>query len=743
MDAAEKLNDKPIIPKLTHPAYRTVEPEILKDFERLRQSIADQAAEGDLDLIERAFRFAYESHKNQRRSSGEPYISHVLATAIILADLQLGAIVAAAGLLHDVVEDTDVSIESLRAEFGDAVANLVDGVTKIPELKYESKEKQQAENLHKMLLSMCQDLRVILIKFADRLHNMRTISHLTRRQQERIALETMDVFAPLAHRLGVYQVKWELEDLAFKVLEPRAYHELAQKVELRRNDRQRIIEKQIEKISAELERVGIHARVVGRAKHLYSIYNKIQKRGFSFEEILDLLALCIIVPRMEDCYFALGVVHSLYTPIQDKFTDYIATPKSNLYQSLHTKVFGPQGRKIEIQIRSESMHRLAEYGIAAHWRYKEGGASQKELDAQLEWLRGILDSQSDSGSSREYLENLKINLFEGEIFVFTPQGRLLTMPTGATPVDFAFAVHTDIGLHAMAAKVNGEIAPLKSELKSGDLVEIIVSPNQKPNPDWLKFVKTSRARTKIKRWLKDQHYEESLKLGREIIVRELQKVRTKKSDKDLAEVAQLFGHTSTESLLAAIGAGDLTAESVMKKLVPEPEAAGKPFGGVLSRVIQRVKGSDAGIRIHGMQNVAITFGKCCQPLPGDSITGFITTGRGVTIHRLDCKNIPELMKRPERNIIVDWDVDREAKFNVRIKVMASDRTNLLGELTSAMSKEKVDILYIEMKREDTFAIGRLVLEVRSLNHLTRIMKRMRAIKGVVHAERLDEDIPTE
>jgi GTP diphosphokinase / guanosine-3',5'-bis(diphosphate) 3'-diphosphatase len=744
LDAANKLIEKIAIPELTDPAYRAMEPEILAEFEKLRRSIASQAAaESDLELIDRAFRFAYEAHKDQRRSSGEPYISHALATSQILADLQLGAVVSAAGLLHDVVEDSTASVTALREKFGDSVANLVDGVTKIPELKYESKEKQQAENLHKMLLSMCKDLRVILIKFADRLHNMRTISHLTRRQQERIALETMDVFAPLAHRLGVYQMKWELEDLAFKVLEPRAYHELAQKVALRRDDRQRIVDQQIERITAELVRVGIQARVMGRAKHLYSIHNKIQKRGYSFEEILDLLAIRVIVPKMEDCYFALGVVHSLYTPIQDKFTDYIATPKSNLYQSLHTKVFGPQGRKIEIQIRSEAMHRLAEYGIAAHWRYKEGGASQKELDAQVEWLRGILDSQAESVSSGEYLENLKINLFEGEIFVFTPQGKLLTMPTGATPVDFAFAVHTDIGLHAMAAKVNGEIAPLKSDLKSGDLVEIIVSPNQRPNPDWLKFVKTSRARTKIKRWLKDQHYEESLKLGREIILRELQKVRAKKTDKDLGDVAQSFGHSSLDSMLAAIGAGDLMAESVMKKLVPEPSMPSRPFGGVLSRVIQRVKGADTGIRIHGMQNVAITFGKCCQPLPGDSITGFITTGRGVTVHRVDCRNIPELMKRPERNIIVDWDVDREARFNVRVKVMASDRTNLLGELTSAMSKEKVDILYVEMKKEDTFAIGRLVIEVSSLNHLTRVMKRMRAIKGVIHAERLDEDVPGE
>jgi GTP pyrophosphokinase len=740
VDAAENLNDQPSPPDLTHPDYAEMDPDILKEYQELRQILAAKEQGSDIDLVDRAFRFAYKEHKEQRRSSGEPYISHLLATAEILADLQLGMVVVAAGLLHDIVEDTDTSIETVQEHFGDSVASLVDGVTKIPELKYESKEKQQAENLHKMLLSMCKDLRVILIKFADRLHNMRTISHLTRRQQERIALETMDVFAPLAHRLGVYQIKWELEDLAFKVLEPRAYHELAQKVSLRRAERERIIEQQVERFQQELARVGIQARVVGRAKHLYSIYNKIQQRGFSFEEILDLLAIRVVVPRMEDCYFALGVAHSLYTPIPDKFTDYIATPKSNLYQSLHTKVFGPMGRKIEIQIRSESMHRLAEYGIAAHWRYKEGESAQKDVDAQLEWLRSILDAQSESGSSVEYMETLKISLFEGEIFVFTPQGKLLTMPTGSTPVDFAFAVHTDIGLRAMAAKVNGQIAPLKSKLKSGDLVEIITSPSHKPNPDWLKIVKTGRARAKIKRWLKDQHYEESLKLGREIVVRELAKTRSKKVDKDLADIAQSFGHNSLDSLLAAIGGGDLTVDAVFRKLIPDDPAPSRAFSGVLSRVIRRVKGSDTGIRIHGMENVAINFGKCCQPLPGDGITGFITTGRGVTVHRLDCRNIPELMKRPERNITVDWDVDREARFNVRVRVMASDRANLLGELTSAMSKENVEILYIEMKREDTFAIGRLVIEVKSLNHLTRVMKRMRQIKGVVHVERLDEEV---
>ncbi len=506
-----------------------------------------------------------------------------------------------------------------------------------------------------MLLSMVNDLRVILIKFADRLHNMRTIGHMTRKQQERIALETMDVYAPLAHRLGVYQIKWELEDLAFKVLEPRAYHELAEKVSLKRTERERIIQRECTRIQAELRKGGVKGQVLGRPKHLYSIHNKIKMRGYPFEEILDLLAIRIIVPKMEECYFALGIVHSLYTPIQDKFTDYIATPKSNMYQSLHTKVFGPDGRKIEVQIRTEEMHSRAEYGIAAHWRYKEGDQSRKELDRQIEWLRGLLDNQAEAGDSREYLEDLKINLFEGEIFVFTPRGKLLTLPVGATPVDFAFAVHTDVGLHAMAVKINGHIAPLKATLSSGDLVEVIVSPNQKPNPDWLQFVKTSRARNKIKKWLKEQHFEESQKLGREMLQREFTRLRYKKTDKDLAETAQLFGHNTLDSFLAAIGSGDLTIENVMRKLAPEPVPS-SPVANVLSKVIRRVKGSDAGIRIHGMDQVAISFGSCCQPLPGDQITGFISTGRGVVVHRVDCKNIPFLMKHPERNIHVDWEL---------------------------------------------------------------------------------------
>jgi GTP diphosphokinase / guanosine-3',5'-bis(diphosphate) 3'-diphosphatase len=729
-----------VLPALTSPVYEEMDPEHVREFEAIRTAVAQQHSDADLALLEKAFLYSYQAHRGQRRISGEPYIIHSIAVSKIIADLHLGDVAVAAGFLHDVVEDTDITVEDLRREFGDTVASLVDGVTKIPELKYESQEKKQAENFHKMLLSMSQDLRVIIIKFADRLHNMRTIGYLPRKTQERVAHETLDVYAPLAHRLGVHSIKWELEDLAFKVLEPRTYKELAEKVQLKRGERERLVQEVSARVEEELHQVGVKAKVSGRAKHLYSIYSKIKNRNYLFDDILDLIAVRVVVPRLEDCYHALGVIHALYTPIEGKFADFIATPKSNMYQSLHTKVFGPEGRKIEVQIRSEAMHRTSEIGIAAHWRYKEGGASREELDRQMEWLRSVLESRDETTSSGEFLQNLKINLFQEEIFVFSPKGRLITLPRAATPVDFAFAVHTDIGLHAMAAKVNGQITPLKSELKSGDVVEIIVSPNQKPNPDWLQFVKTSRAQSKIKKWLKEQHFEESAKLGHEILIREFSKFHVKKTEKDMGDIALLFGHSDPHTFMAAVGAGDIPVQAVLRKILPaEDEQKGQGWGTILSRVIRKVKGSESGVRIHGMQNVAITFGRCCQPLPGDRITGFITTGRGVSVHRVDCRNIPVLMQRPERNISVEWDVDREATFNVRVRVIARERTRLLKELTQAMAKEDVNILYLEMKREDAFAVGTLTLEVKSLPHLTRVFKRMKSIKDVIHVERLDDD----
>ncbi|MBU1706673.1 bifunctional (p)ppGpp synthetase/guanosine-3',5'-bis(diphosphate) 3'-pyrophosphohydrolase [bacterium] len=739
MNAIPVQNMDRIDQVLAHPLYQKMESAHVKAFREIAGLVLSNHPDSDMALLDRAFRFTYEAHQGQFRLSGEPYIIHLIEVGRILAKIGLDELTIVAGILHDSVEDTAVTIETIDAEFGETVAMLVDGVTKIPELKYESTEEKQASNFHKMLLSMSKDLRVILIKFADRIHNMRTISHLPRKAQERIALETRDVYAPLAHRMGVGRLKWELEDLAFKVLEPRAYRELVRKVALKREEREAIVEEVTEKIRNELNRLGIQGRVFGRAKHLYSIYNKIRIRGYAFDEILDLIALRILAQRVEDCYFILGVVHSLFTPIQDKFSDYIATPKSNMYQSLHTKVFAPDGRKVEVQIRTEEMDRTAEYGIASHWSYKEGTPRQNELDQQMAWIRQLLDAGSDSTSSGEFLENLKINLFQDEIFVFTPRGRLMTLPQQSTPVDFAFAVHTNIGLHAMAAKVNGNISPLSRPLKSGDMVEIITSAGQKPNPDWLKFVATSRARTKIKRWLKEQHFEESITLGKEIIHRELTKLRLKKSDKELEELANSFGRSDLPAFYAALGAGDIGVPAVIRKLLPpdRPEVA----ESVLTRVIRKVKGVGTSVRIHGFDNMALHFGKCCQPLPGDRITGFITTGQGISIHREDCPNISELMRQPQRNIQVEWDVDRDTHFNVRIRCMAEDRKNLLRDMTEAIASQDVNIIYLDMKKEDAISVGHMVLELKSLPHLTRVMKRIMAIRGVFHVERIGEDMP--
>ncbi len=722
---------------LAHPLYQQMESAHVDAFRDIARLALSHRPDADIHLLDRALRLGYEAHQGHFRLSGEPYIVHLIEVARVLAEIGMDDTTIAAGFLHDTVEDTSATLEKLRTEFGETVAMLVDGVTKIPELKYESTEEKQASHFHKMLLSMSKDLRVIVIKFADRIHNMRTISYLPRKAQERMALETRDVYAPLAHRMGVGRFKWELEDLAFKVLEPRAYHDLAQKVALRREEREAIVKEIIRPIKVELAQLGIRGRVFGRVKHLYSIYNKIQLRGYTFDEILDLIAIRVIVHEVRDCYFALGVVHSLFTPIQDKFTDYIATPKSNGYQSLHTKVFGPDGRKVEIQIRTEEMDRTAEYGIAAHWYYKEGSTHQDDLDRQMAAIRQLLDSQTESSNSVEFLENLKIDLFQDEIFVFTPRGKLITLPQRATPVDFAFAVHTGVGLHAMAAKVNGQIAPLSRVLKSGDVVEIITSANQRPNLDWLKFIVTSRARAKIKRWLKEQHYEESVRLGKEILHRELTRLRLRKSEDELEEIAPSFGHSELSAFYAAIGAGDISVSTVIRKLLPEerPEVT----DSLLSRAIRKVKGAQTSVRIHGLENVAVHFGRCCQPLPGDRITGFITMGQGISIHRLDCPNISELMRQPQRNIVVEWDVDRDTHFNVRLRFMATDRKNLLRDVTEAISSQDVNIVHLEMKKEDAVTVGHMILEVKSLPHLTRIIRRVMAVHGVLHMERLGED----
>ena len=713
-----------------------IEDKYHKQFQGILEQIAEYNHGADFDFLRRAFEFAYEAHKGQLRLSGEPYVVHCLEVAEILTDLKLDYITIACGLLHDVVEDTKIQLEDVEDKFGKEVASLVNGLTKIADLRLESQEVRQAEYFRKMLISMSHDLRVILIKFADRLHNMRTIEHLPHKSQLRTALETLEVYAPLAHRLGINKLKSQLEDLSLKVLDYDAYREIENKVAQKRAKREAYLQKVIDPLQKELGRLGIKAWVTGRVKHFYSIYDKMQKRSMSFDEILDLTAMRIITLRIEDCYHALGVVHSMFKPLPEKFKDYIASHKQNMYQSLHTKVIGPEGVTLEIQIRTQEMEQRAEVGIAAHWQYKEGKASPDEIGTQAKWLREMMAWQLETTSSREFMESLKVDLFQDEIFVFTPKGELITLPIESTPIDFAFAVHSEIGLHIIGAKVNGKIVALNSSLHSGDKIEIITSTNQKPSIDWLQFVKTTRARSKIKKYFKDAQFPQSAKLGAEIIDRQVRKYKIKKNKDDLQEVAVSFGFTDVNSLYAAVGAGDIPIQNVTRKLLPA-DGDTSAHDNVFVRVMRTFKKDNKSIKVDGLDNIMFNFAKCCRPLPGDKITGFITAGKGITIHRTDCRNIEQLLGDPERNIEVEWDVDRDSNFNSRIRIIAEDRKRLLLDVTEAIYSFDINIIALDMKRSDTMAVGDFILEVHNLPHLVNVVKAIRGVKGVVNVERLD------
>ncbi|MBL7074786.1 bifunctional (p)ppGpp synthetase/guanosine-3',5'-bis(diphosphate) 3'-pyrophosphohydrolase [candidate division KSB1 bacterium] len=688
----------------------------------------------DAKLIRRALHFAEEAHRDQLRSSGVPYVEHPLEVAKILADLRMDPVTVASGLLHDVVEDTGITIEDVDREFGPEIAQLVDGVTKISELQFESLEEEQAENFRKMLFSMVRDIRVIIIKFADRLHNMRTVEFLPPRRQNLLAKETLEIYAPLAHRLGIAKIRWELEDLSLKTLDRKAYDEIAHKVALKREQREKNLRRSILPLKRELKKAHIKARVGGRAKHFYSIYQKMKAQGKTIEEIYDLLALRVVVERLEDCYGSLGVVHTLFTPIQDKFTDYIAVPKSNLYQSLHTKVIGEDGYTLEVQIRTEEMHGTAEEGIAAHWHYKEGGRTKDELDEQIVWLRHLLDWQKETPDSQEFLEDLKINLFPEEVFVFTPKGKLIKLPIGSTPIDFAFDVHTEIGLHCIAAKVSGKIVPLKTALASGDTVEILTSPGQKPSADWLKFVHTAKARSRIKRWFRDSKFEQSVKLGQEIIEKELKKLKI--APKEIEGIVTSFGFNAVVPFYAAVGSGSVSLSAVIRKILPDKDLDRAKKTPVRTRIFRGLKGKERGVRVQGLDNLMFTFAKCCQPLPGDPILGFVTRGKGITIHRHDCYNIERLMKRSRKNVPVEWDVAKDKRFNARLKIVAVDRKSLLHDITESIARLDLNILKMDLAVEDSLASGTMIVEVNNLKQLTRIMERIEKVKGMMVVERI-------
>ncbi len=687
----------------------------------------------DIPLIRKAYEFSDKAHAGQKRQSGEPFVEHCLEVAFILAEQHMDSTTIAAGLIHDVVEDTPATIEDVRENFGDEIAELVDGVTKLGSVRYASREEQQAEYFRKMLLTMARDIRVILIKLADRLHNMRTLEHLPPEKRRRIALETREVYSPLAHRFGIHKIKMELEDLCLKYLEPEVYFDLVQRIKERKEEREAYIEKVVQPLKKELKKNGITAEVYGRAKHLDSIYRKIKVRKVPFEKIYDLFAIRVIVHTTRECYHTLGVLHSMWKPVAGRFHDYIANPKPNGYRSLHTTVFGPENKMVEIQIRTHEMHYIAENGIAAHWLYKEGRQEMSKSDRQMVWLRDVLEWQKDMTNPSDFLEYLKIDLYSEDIFVFTPKGKLVHLPKGATPLDFAFQIHTEIGIHCAGAKINNRLQPLSSELRTGDTVEILTNPNRTPSHDWLKIVKTSAARAKIRRWLKQAGFDQAVELGQEIITRKLRELHLKMPDEEtLQGYAEQLNKKTVKDLFAAIGNGDLSPRSLIALIAPAEE---KHEVGIVSKVIDRIRRAK-GIRVHGLDNMMFRYAGCCQPIPGEDIVGFITRGRGVTVHRADCSVALDLQERfPERKVDVSWDTPKGQSFVVQLEIVVEDRKNMLRDLTQAVADADTNVRAAEMYARDTTAVGRFVVEVSSLSHLKRIMEKVRKVKGVISVVR--------
>ena len=696
----------------------------------------------DVDVVRDAYQLAREAHSGQRRASGDDFVSHAVEVATILAVLGLDSESLVSGLVHDVVEDTTVSLTEIDERFGPRVATIVDGVTKIGRVEFRSHTEQQVENYRKLLLSMARDARVILVKLADRLHNMRTLDALPETKRRRIALETREIYAPLAHRLGMAAIRWELEDLAFKYLEPEPYEALRKKVRQRRKERERQVLEMQRPLEEALAAAEVPAELTGRPKHLWSIYMKMMKRGLPFEEIYDLMAMRVLTDDVQNCYAALGVIHNHWTPVQDRFHDFIATPKSNMYQSLHTTVIGPGGRRYEIQIRSKEMHRTAEYGIASHWRYKEGLSDPEssdepdEVDEALTWFRQVLDWQKDTSEPEEFMEFLRMDLFQGEIFVFTPKGEVRSLPVGATPIDFAYSVHTEVGSHCAGARVNGRITPLSRELKNGDTVEIITDLRQRPNRDWLPFVKTARARGRIRQWIRKEERESALKLGKDLFAREIRKTRRDRpSSQQMNDAARNLGLADFDDVLSALSRGDVSPTGLIRALYPDedPHEVVNRSPTTLERIADRIRRSNRGVRIQGMDNLMIRYSRCCQPVPGDNVIGYITQGRGVSIHQMDCPNILDLSE--DRRVEIEWTAEKGDRFYVRLYMEGTDRRGLLSDVAKAISDTGTDIVKADMRGVERGMLGRFSVEVQDLSHLTKVMNAIGRVDGVVQVHR--------
>jgi len=704
--------------------------------DQLVTSILRHDDDADVKDVRRAIEFAIEAHGDQKRASGEPYVTHPIASAQILADLPIDPVAIQAALLHDVPEDTEYSLSDIEERFGSEVAQLVDGVTKLGKFSTLSHEQQQAENIRKMFLAMADDIRVVLIKLADRLHNMRTLAALPPEKQLRIARQTLEIYAPLAERLGIWQIKWELEDLAFKILEPVRFRELAKLLDTRRKGRESFIDRAIGELEPRLKTAGIKAELSGRPKHIYSIYKKMQRKGAEFAEIYDVYAIRILVDDVRDCYAALGIVHALWRPIPGQFDDYIAVPKNNLYQSLHTAVIAMDGKPLEIQIRTHAMHQVSEVGIAAHWRYKEGSKAEREYDAKLAWLRQLMDWQRDVSDATEFVEGVKLDIFQDQVFVFTPKGDIKDLPAGATPLDFAYRIHTDVGHRTIGAKVNNRLVPLDYRLKNGDIVEIVTTrAGHGPSRDWLNLVRTSHAREKIRQWFKRQERDENIVHGRESLDRELRRLaRTSTAavgQEKLIEVARQLNYDSIDDFLAAVGYGAVSPQSVVMRLGVVDDTQ-----STLPTVAPPIAPARAGgVRVKGVGDLLVRFARCCHPIPGDPIQGFITRGKGVTVHLRTC---PTVLNEREvsRLIDVEWEAAPQQTYPIAIRVEAYDRTGLLSDITQVVAEAKVNILAADVAvGPDHTAVVRATLQVASVSQLSRVLNRMEQLKDVISVQR--------
>lgn len=723
-------------------------------LENLISIIEESNPQCDVELIIEAYNFAENAHEGQYRKSGEKYFIHPVEVAKILIELKMDSSTIAAGLLHDVIEDTDYTYEYISNKFGEEVAMLVEGVTKLTRFSFNSREERQAENLRKMFIAMAKDIRVILIKLADRLHNMRTLKYQSEYKKKEKAQETLEIYAPIAHRLGISRIKWELEDICLRYIDEEGYYDLVEKVSIKRKDREVLINNVIKSIEEKLEDFDINSEINGRPKHFYSIYKKMINQNKTFEEIFDFLAVRVIVDNVKDCYGVLGVIHTMWKPIPGRFKDYIAMPKPNMYQSLHTTVICDTGEPLEIQIRTWDMHRIAEYGIAAHWKYKESKETSEDIENKLSWLGQMLEWEKETKDPQEFMEALKVDLFTNEVYTFTPKGRVINLPIGSTPIDFAYKIHSDIGNNCVGAKVDNRIVPLDYKLKNGNIVEILTSSNSNgPSRDWLNIVKSSQAKTKIKQWFKKERKEENIEKGKFSLDKALKKERINSDkifkNKVLDPIIDKLGYKYIEDLYAAIGYGGVTINQVLSKIKEQIEQDKEDYTLKTSEVEQipdkhikpqkphEKKKVSEGVNVKGADNILIRFAKCCNPVPGDEIVGYVTRGRGVSIHRTDCSTISETPETKDRFIEVEWDANKTRDFQVEIEVEATDRKGLLTEITLLLSESKITVISLNARtNKEKVAFINLTLEVRGTEHLNKLIDKLKHIQGVFDVYRV-------